>query len=293
MSIGIRPTVDFAFKLMLGSPDHTSVTMHFLNAVLDGQRTITDVTILNPMIPQESDDDKLAILDILARDELGRLMNIEMQTSIPDGLPQRLLYYSTCLYSEQLSKGVNYSELCPVISICVLTRVMFPLLPGMHLDFRLREATGTELTDNLQIHLLELPKLRLTAENVYQASPVDQWAYFLTNADKLSLADVTRMFPDPVFSEAAGVLNMISRTPEQQMFYDARLKALRDHEMHLSTARRQGLEEGCERGLLIGRIQLVQELLGQRISRMDDMKDLSISELQDIEKKLRTEMRSS
>ena len=37
MVIGIRPTVDFEFKLMFGSPDHLSVTIHFLNAVL-GQR---------------------------------------------------------------------------------------------------------------------------------------------------------------------------------------------------------------------------------------------------------------
>lgn len=73
----------------------------------------------------------------------------------------------------------------------------------MHLDFRLRESAGTELTDHLQIHLLELPKLRLTAENIQAAKPVDRWAFFLTNADQLSLADVKRLFPDPEFSEAA------------------------------------------------------------------------------------------
>lgn len=37
MAIGISPTVDFAFKLMLGNPDHTGVTVHFLNAVLEDQ----------------------------------------------------------------------------------------------------------------------------------------------------------------------------------------------------------------------------------------------------------------
>jgi len=33
-AIGIIATVDFAFKLMLGSPEHTRITVHFLNAIL-------------------------------------------------------------------------------------------------------------------------------------------------------------------------------------------------------------------------------------------------------------------
>ncbi|MCA9063056.1 MAG: PD-(D/E)XK nuclease family transposase [Planctomycetaceae bacterium] len=44
MTLGICPTVDFAFKLMLGSPEHTKITIHFLNAVLEGQQRITEVT---------------------------------------------------------------------------------------------------------------------------------------------------------------------------------------------------------------------------------------------------------
>ena len=78
---GISPLVDFAFKLMLGSPQHTGVTMHFLNSILTDQPTITQVKILNPFLGKDSVDDKLSVLDILATDEHGRLLNIEMQTS--------------------------------------------------------------------------------------------------------------------------------------------------------------------------------------------------------------------
>jgi hypothetical protein len=38
MPLGIDPKVDFAFKLVFGSPDHTRVTIHFLNAVLNGSK---------------------------------------------------------------------------------------------------------------------------------------------------------------------------------------------------------------------------------------------------------------
>ena len=61
MAIGISPTVDFAFKLMLGSPEHSSVTIHFLNAILGGQPKITEVEILNPFLGKDAEDDKLSV----------------------------------------------------------------------------------------------------------------------------------------------------------------------------------------------------------------------------------------
>ena len=90
MAIGIDPTVDFAFKRLLGSPEHSRITVHFLNAVLGGSPRITDVTILNPFLEKDFEQDKLSVLDVLATDEHGRRLNVEMQTSLPTGIQQRL-----------------------------------------------------------------------------------------------------------------------------------------------------------------------------------------------------------
>ena len=129
MIIDICPTVDLAFKLMLGSPEHTAVTVHFLNAVLVGMPRMRYATILNPFLGKEKEDDKLSILDIKAQDELGRYFNIEMQTSLVAGLAQRLTYYAGRLYVGQMREGMAYRELCPAISICVLSKSMFPQMP--------------------------------------------------------------------------------------------------------------------------------------------------------------------
>ncbi len=80
MAIGIDPTVDFAFKRLLGSPEHSRITVHFLNAVLGGSPRITDVTILNPFLEWDFEQDKLSVLDVLATDEHGRRLNVEMQS---------------------------------------------------------------------------------------------------------------------------------------------------------------------------------------------------------------------
>ena len=301
MAIGISPTVDFAFKLMLGSPEHSGVTIHFLNAILTDQPKISHVEILNPFLGKDSDDDKLSILDILATDEHGRLLNIEMQTSLPAGMSQRLAYYASSVYAGQLQEGNQYTELRPAISICVLTQAMFPQSAELHLDFRLREtSSGLILTDDLQIHLLQLNNLRVTAENVYYASPSERWAYFLQNADKLTPEDIRRLFPDEEIAEAAGVLEMISRTPEQLMLYNARLKFQRDAEGRLQKAREDGIregeargrQEGRQEGFLAGRIVLLQELLGIRPSTAEELVGYNDTQLHDLAEQLQHQLRS-
>ena len=90
MAIGIDPTVDFAFKKLFGSPEHPDITIHFLNAVLRDDPRIVDIEILNPFLERDFADDRLAILDVLARDETGRVFNIEMQNTTAEvvQLPQ-------------------------------------------------------------------------------------------------------------------------------------------------------------------------------------------------------------
>lgn len=297
MAIGISPLVDFAFKLMLGNPEHSGITIHFLNSILVGQPRITQVKFQNPFLDKESDDDKLSVLDILATDEHGRQLNIEMQTSLPAGMSQRLTYYVSAMYVGQLSEGQRYSKLRPAISICVLSQAMFSVPPALHLDFRLREmSTNLALTDDLQIHLLQLNNLQATAENVYHATPAERWAYFLQNADKMSSADVRTLFPDVEISEAAGVLEMISQSPEQLMLYNARLKLQRDEVARILRARLEGEEIGEARGkacgLLIGRIILLQELLDLPLSTAEQFAGSDEAQLNEMAEQLQQQLRS-
>lgn len=69
MAIGISPTVDFAFKLMLGNPQHPRPTISFLNATLGGQPKIEVVEFLNPFQDKIYEEDKVSILDIMATDQ--------------------------------------------------------------------------------------------------------------------------------------------------------------------------------------------------------------------------------
>lgn len=48
--------------------------IHFLNSIPVGQPKITQVKFRNPFLDQESVDDKLSVLGILATDAHGRLL---------------------------------------------------------------------------------------------------------------------------------------------------------------------------------------------------------------------------
>ena len=308
MVIGICPTVDFAFKLLFGSPEHTRITIHFLNAILGPAFRISVITFRNPFLGKATEDDKLSILDILARDDRGRFINIEIQTTVPAGMHQRLTYYVSSLYSEQMTQGTNYTSLHPAISICVLKKPMYAGDPRLHLDFRLRDSAGLLLTDDLQVHLLQLSKLTVTAQNVSLASPIEKWAYFLLNAETMTLDDVRRFFPEGEFSEAAGVLNMISQNPEQRQLYEARLKFQRDEAARLEGAINEGIEKGIEKGItqgrvegrveglkvgqLLGQITILHDLLGISQTNTEELSIFSEAQLVELIDQLKQKLRS-
>jgi predicted transposase/invertase (TIGR01784 family) len=98
MPLGIRPTVDFAFKMLFGNSEHVEILIDLLNAVLCPECPIEEVEILNPINDKSYADDKLSVFDVKARDSSGAWYVIEVQTTIPAGLGNRLAYYTSGLY---------------------------------------------------------------------------------------------------------------------------------------------------------------------------------------------------
>jgi len=320
--LGIDPKIDFAFKRVFGSLDHPRITIHFLNAVLDPVRPITAVEILNPIQDRDRVDAKLAILDVMAQDADDHRYNIQMQTTVPVDLRSRLTYYNCANYVRQLGSGSSYHSLRPAISICVLNRLLFGHVANHHLSFRLRcDQRDLVFTDDLVFHTLELPKFVVPSDNALLGlSKLDQWFCFLKLAADRNVHELAQLLGDDVFEEAAGVLAMISESPEDRVFYEARLRYLQNEEARLAAAceearkegreegRAEGMDQGMEKGMekgiekgmekgmekgaaqgaLVGKVQLLQELLSDSVAatsellcRSSDELSAQISELQE------------
>ena len=296
MAIGIDPLVDFAAKRVLGSPEHSTITLHFLNSVLGFIDPIVDVTILNPINLKDFDVDKLSILDIKATDNRGRRYNIEVQTTRPLGLPKRLTYYAAKLLIEQLGASDQYADLKPSISICLLDAIMFRDEKALQHAFQLRTINGLSLTDCLQVYVFELPKYVIPRDNEPITDPVDQWLYFFRRAANLTPEELSRRLPDPVFAEATGVLEMIARTPEERQHYEDRLKAERDEWARTAQAkldgREEGREEGRRQGQIIGKIELLCQLLNHPYLGERPLHEQTVEELAAFEADLQLRLRA-
>jgi flagellar biosynthesis/type III secretory pathway protein FliH len=80
------------------------------------------------------------------------------------------------------------------------------------------------------------------------------------------------------------------------MMYDQRLKAQRDYQWGLDSARQQGMEEGMEKGMekgeTVGKIQVLQELLGDELTPTANLRKLEIGNLSAILADLQQRLRS-
>lgn len=186
MILGINPTVDYAFKHMLGRESTRPILMNVLDSVLQPApgHGIREIELLNPFNPKEALDDKLSILDIKARDQSGRQFNVEMQMLAFRYYEKRILYYCARLHQQQLREGQDYLELKPTISISFLDHVLFPQATDYHLHFRLLEGSHHfPFTEDMEFHILELTKFVKSAAEL--SSGLDIWLYFLRHAEKM------------------------------------------------------------------------------------------------------------
>jgi hypothetical protein len=156
-------------------------------------------------------------------------------------------------------------------------------LAEYHSEFRLRTRSGLELTNCLEIHLLELPKYSPLDDNELIADPRDQWMYFFRRANGSSVDELLDRLPDPVFERAVGVLEMISRTPDQRRHYDARLKWELDENTRIQTA--------FEEGELFGKMRMLQNLLSLPVSTDKELQLKTRTELETLATELQAQLR--
>ncbi|WP_197455181.1 Rpn family recombination-promoting nuclease/putative transposase [Stieleria varia] len=288
MPLGIRPTVDFAFKKIFGSPQNSAALIGLLNAILDLDRPIVSVEILNPFSYQEFAESKLIVLDVRCRDSAGRMLNVEMQVSVYAGLIERLVYYACSMYVDQLSKGGNYALAAPSISICLLSRVLFSQTTQAYHRFQfLDQRSGRSISNGIEVHTVELTKYALAEQTISRASKLNQWVFLLLHAQDYDGEALRRLLPGIEFEPAISTIETISAKTEDKQMYDQREKAQRDYEWAISGAR----EEGREEGKLAGQIQLLEQLLGEAPTGDGDLLPQGIDALtkrmSDLQKRLR------
>jgi len=154
--------------------------------------------------------------------------------------------------------------------------------------------SGRKLDRAIEVHTVELGKFQFDEATIATAAPLAQWSWLILSAHNYTAEDLRSLFPNLAFQQAIGCLETISSKTEDKAMHDQREKAQRDYDWMLSSARKQGIEEGREEGtvIVIGTIQSLQQILGDAVSGTQELSDEPISELQTILAELQERVRS-
>ncbi|KAA6320576.1 hypothetical protein EZS27_029668 [termite gut metagenome] len=252
-----RPLVsfDWAMKRLLRNKANFEVLEGFLSVLL--KRSIKIDRILESESNQETDRDKSNKVDILVEDRNGELMIIELQYEREFDYYHRMLYGTSKVIVDYMSRGDKYEMVKKVYSINIVY-----LDPGIGHDYVYHGKTefkGLHHTDE-ELHLStkqsekfrkqkagdihpEYYILKVNQFDDVAKDPLDEWIYYLKN-DRIKSS-----FKAPGLDKAREVLEYDLLTPEEKKRYDKALDAALGRESALDTAKEEGIEEGIEKGI--------------------------------------------
>ena len=226
---------DFVFKLIFGDQRNVDILAGFLNSVLDiPNEEYERLTIVDPHVKKESENDKYGILDVKVHTKSGQVIHVEVQLWFVPEMKERSVYYQSKMITEQMSSGKDYALIKRVVSIIITDYELIPGDDDYHHQFRYRTKNGTEFTDLTEIDTLELSKLPPDADN----SDLWYWMKFINSDDR----EVMNMIAEksPQMKKAVGVLMELSADERNRMLFEEREKARRDIASMMGGAERKG-----------------------------------------------------
>ena len=285
----LDPKVDFVFKKIFGSEENKDVLLSFLNDTLKEteQHPLTQLILVNPYLDKKMVKDKLSILDVRAVTTDGKQINLEIQLFNKYDIQKRTLFYWSKMYEEQLKEGQPYADLKKTITINILN---FRVIPNdrYHSIFHLREDhTDHILTDDIEIHFLELPKL---VKPYNLSDHLARWLTFLKGVQPSKCGELA--MDKPELKKAMTTLEFLSQDEEARMLYEMRKKALMDERSALDTAEKRGKEkgkkEGKKEGKIEGKIEAIKNMLkfGVSVSLLAEANDMTEEEILKIKERM-------
>lgn len=285
MSFGIlSPKVDFVFKKIFGNEKHPRILISFLNAVIKPTDLIKSVEIKNTDIEKEYIEDKYSRLDIKAVTENKEHINIEIQVKNEYNMIKRSLYYWSKMYEGQLTKGQDYDTLSRTICINILD-FKYLKSENFHNCYRLKEKdTNEELTDVLELHFIEIPKLRRLENTEDVSDMLEAWITFIERPTS-EIVDKLEMSLDEI-KEAKEELIRLSGNDKERERYQKRFESLLEQNSLIANAERKGMEKGIQQGIKEGVLKIAQNLIKSGLENefISNATGLSLDEINKIKK---------
>lgn len=249
----INPLTDFGFKRIFGSEFNKDLLINFLNALLEGEREVTDVSYRNNEQLGANIEERRAIFDVYCKAKDGSRFIVEMQNVYQEFYKDRSIYYSTFPVSEQSKQGDWNYELRPVYTIGILN-FTFPEDKqsdnGVYKEVKLMDVQTKKIFyDKLTYIYVELACFHKELSEL--KTTLDKWLFCLKN--------MTRLFSRPaelqgrIFERLFSTAEIAKFSTSELRDYTQSINAYRDIKNGMDTAKEEGRKEGREEGRKEGR----------------------------------------
>lgn len=237
----MSPKVDYCFKELLAYPE---IRKGFVAAILNKEpEEIAETTLMPTILSKDTEDGKYGILDVRVRMKNGSQMDLEMQVAPFEFWNNRVIFYLSKMYTEQVKEGDKYKNLKPCIHVSILNFNLFHEDRTCFREIAFCDLTTKQkYTDLLEIYVLELKKL---PQEQKEEPLIIKWMRFLAAESR---EDFEKMAgEDNYINEAYEVLQKLSADERKRLEYEARQKAIRDYDSQMSSSREEGIRIGEDR----------------------------------------------
>lgn len=294
----MNPTNDYVFHRIFGHVGNEEITKGLIGTIIN--KDIRNIKIdETPITEQNIKDDKVGVLDIKARLNDKIVCDVEMQVAKDTNIEKRIMFYWSKVYSSEIHKGQDYKMLHKTIVILIANFELDRLreIPKFHTKWQVREEEFRRiiLTDTLEIHIIELPKLikqlnnkgnkkdketscskfilnpeKIGDENMSENEDVEKineeklvlWSMFLLNPDAISDEELKE---NEDIRKAKEELNKIRQNEKEQRLAELRIKHILDQNSIRSSAYDEGFEEGIEEGKKKNQLEIAKKLKNSKM----------------------------
>jgi predicted transposase/invertase (TIGR01784 family) len=234
------PRFDYVFKRIFGEQRNIRVLAAFLMAALDlSGEDFDDLTIVDPHLKREFNDDKMGILDVNLRRRDNTSIGIEIQVKITRDLRKRIAFNSAKMLTGQLRRGKGYASIEPAVSIVICGDVLLPDEPEYYNRYGIRNVrSGREFVDLLQINILEPAKLPEEPDG----KTLFNWGRFFKATTPEELAMTAER--DPAIAEAVGLVMKLNEDEEERLLAEKRWRWQMEQAAREQDSYENGLAEG-------------------------------------------------
>lgn len=244
----IDPRIDYAFKLIFGTPGNEDLLLLLVRAILPDKH-IVSVSLESQEQVGLRKDARDSVVDVKCTTEAGDLLIIEMQVKPQDDFGDRMVFYSSFPISNLIHKGVIDSYRLTSIYLIGITNFIIPDVQANEdminfYSIQNVKVHGAVLSRHVHYVTVELPKL---TKNLAEAKESNELILY-TIKHMGEMKEMPEEYAGSGLEKMFGLSNFANMTEAEQYEYLARFKRECDEKSSRRYARDLGIAEGKAEG---------------------------------------------